>query len=647
MTTTNDEPAEKRKKTESDSGESSPPPNVQPVAQEEEPHPTHSFEWRCHGKTSTTITCNKAGTVEDVLKRSSLFKQLAAKYKDKELVILKDFKAISSHFPCSLIKNERLTLKYVKAVNKPGKAVSQCVSSRKKGPSSELVMFHVLAKGGKNVVKILKNPALKTNIQELTVYAYKGEKVKQALKRDGRFLSTIFGKNCALSEKSTEVNTEMSNLVDDLDGKTYQIILLDKSSPPASQSSSLDDAYMTQSDSQGNGPDESQDSSQQSTTTDSENNNLPEKKSKLHGVRKPENVLREIPYSKKLQIQLISKFNNSMNSMKTQVPKLSRIQNLLRVEYGKNADTCREVKTMKKLMELSDSVCQVRINQRPAGSGFLLFDNFVLTNAHVIKDIYSDTRRKLDKLVTVNFCYESLEQTEGRSVKVEEVVGIEYCPDVSPCDWALLRLGANENLPRGLLPHFGFLPKSGAICIIGHPDSGVKQIDPCLIVPTENRIQVVERHYWDNQEHIQLITKRFFEDVANYVQQHSQVLTYETGFYDGSSGSPVFDKHCNVVAMHSGGFSYEGTSGKNSVIEFGHPLSGIIEHMILQMGERRRFNELKGFLACRFAQRQEILINVKKLVESRNPSVNINDQSLKMMFELFSQVEEPVPMEIN
>ncbi|XP_051793427.1 serine protease FAM111A-like [Acanthochromis polyacanthus] len=656
MTTTNDGPAEIKMKTGSENGESSTPPNLQPVAQEEEAHPTHSFELRLTNKSVAKITCNKAGTVEDVLKRSSQFRQDAKKHKDKELVIIRDGKAISSHFPCSLIENERLILKYVKAINKPKKEVSSRVSFRKEEPSSNLVMFHVLVKGGKNVVNILKNPALKTEIQEVTVYAYKGEKVKHALQRDGHFFSTIFKKNCALFEKSTEVTTEMSNLVDDLGGKTFKIILLDKSSPPDSQPGSLDDAYITHSDSQGCGPDESQGPSQQSIPTDVENNNRPAKKPKLRLATKPEFVLREIPDSKNLCLQLSSKFKVSVKGMKTQIPRLSRIQNLLRVEYGKNFETCKEVKTWKKLMELSDSVCQVRIKGKPEGSGFLLFDKFVLTNAHVIKDNYNVASGQLNERVTVHFSFDDLEQPEGGSVVVEEVVAGEYYRDVSPCDWALLKLSANENLPRPLSAHFGFLPKSGAICIIGHPNGGVKKIDPCLIVPTENRTQVVKRHEVENQGNIQLITSQFFKNTEISVQQKERALMYESCFYHGSSGSPVFDKHCNVVAMHTAGYPYYSTKEQTSVIEYGYPLSDIMEHMIIHMVERRRFDVLKDFLTCGFAQCDNILRNVKKLVDSRNRtmfknvvnnSLNITDTTLKKLFEFFSHTQAPVLMEIN
>ncbi|XP_078121556.1 serine protease FAM111A-like isoform X2 [Sander vitreus] len=639
------------------------------VKQEEEPHATHSFEWCWSKEKPTTFTCNKARTIEDVLKRSHKFRHIAGKNQNKELVIVKDGKLISSHFPCSLIKNETLTVKYVKAVGKPEQPVSGSHRQRKV-PSDELVMFHVLTKGGKNVVNIMRNQVLKTKFQKITVYAYKGDKVRHALKRDGRLLNTVFKKNIALSHESTEKETEMSSLVDGLDGETFQIILLNKSDPPESQPDSLDDAYVMQNKSQRSDSDVNQGPPQQSTTTKSLNDSKSKEKSMLDGNKAPENIF-EILDLKMKQNHLSSQFNDLVKRKKTQQDKLSRIQNLFRVEYGKNVQTCREVKTIKKLMDLSHSVCQVRINGRAEGSGFLLFGKFVITNGHVVRDIYDESTGHLNERVTVHFSYESLDQIElGEAV--EEVAGFEYGFDESGhiYDWALLRLGANQKLPDGLLTvtHFGSRPQMGGICIIGHPNGGVKKMDPCLIILPEYRNQVVERHhrenpegvlpesphYSENQEHIQVVTHRFFEDVKKD-ESNRQVLMYESCFYFGSSGSPVFDKHCNVVAMHSGGYGYHNARGEShSVIEYGYPLSGIIEHIVVQMVERGRFDVLKEYLACNYAQHQNMINNLKKLVESRNltafksavsNSVVTSDKSLKTFFEFFSQREEPVPMD--
>ncbi|XP_035521835.1 protein FAM111A-like [Morone saxatilis] len=517
-------------------------------------------------------------------------------------------------------------------------------------------MFHVLTKGGKNVAQIMRNPAIES-AYSITVYAYKGEKVKHALKRDGRLHNTVFRKNCALYHKRTKVTTEMSTLADDLDGKTFKIILLNESAPPESQPGSQDGAYMMQNQSPSSESDRNQGRPQESATTESVNNNTPNEEPEVNNKKTAEKNC-EIPNSKTMKDYLSSQFESLVKGLKTPQSKFSRIQNLFRVEFGKNDQACAEVKTMKKLMKLCDSVCQVRVNGRPEGSGFLLFDKFVLTNGHVIK-IYDETKGQLNEMVTVHFSFESLDQMEGgqnSGSTVEEVAGFEFCRNESgqESDWALLRLGDDQALPDGLLAHFGFPSKSGGICIIGHPDGGVKKIDPCLIVPTDNRKQAVERHYLENQGPVQLVTRRFFESVAESVEKQRQVLTYESCFYFGSSGSPVFDEHCNVVAMHTGGYAYlNARSQHQSVIEFSHPLCVIIERFIVQLVERGRFDVLKKYLSCRCAQHQNLMSDLKKLVESRNltafknavtNSEVTNDESLMTFFGFISQKEEPVPM---
>uniref|UniRef100_UPI0037E9317B serine protease FAM111A-like n=1 Tax=Semicossyphus pulcher TaxID=241346 RepID=UPI0037E9317B len=630
---------------------------------ENEPHETHSFVWCLSDKRPTSFTCNKAGTIEDSLKRSAEFKKLAQKNINKELVIVRDGRAISSHFPCSVIKDDRLTVKYITASDKLKQSNENCAPAipRRKHPSDQLVLFHVLTNGGENVVRIMRNKQLKKLCDEITVCAYKGEKVKHALKRDGRVLNGIFTKNCALFERGTDIKTEMLNLVDDLDGKTVKIKMINKSPPPETPPESLDDAYEMQSESQRSDSYENQGPPQQSTT-ESVNDITAKEKPKKIGNITPE----EIPDSEKVKCYLSSQVKDLVQRMETPVSQLSTLQNLFHVEYGKNAQTCREVKTMKKLMNLCDSVCQVRINGRPGGSGFLLFDKFVLTNGHVVKNIINESTGQLNEQVTVHFSYESVNQVES-GAEVTEVAGFEYGSDASghKYDWALLSLGAGQELPGHLLKHFGFLPKSGGICIIGHPDGSVKKIDPCLIIPTDNRNEVVGKHYLENpdgvlvehQGHVQLVTQPFFEHVAQSVQCTGQVLTYESCFYFGSSGSPVFDEHCNVVAMHTGGYKYNNTRGEmHSVIEYGFPLSFILEHIIVQLVERGRFDVLKEYLTCINAQHQHIMTNVKKLVESRNNtafknavnnSVHTEDEHLKMFFEIFSLKVEPVLMDTD
>uniref|UniRef100_UPI003AAF3F72 serine protease FAM111A-like n=1 Tax=Centroberyx gerrardi TaxID=166262 RepID=UPI003AAF3F72 len=630
---------------------------------EEEVHPTHSFKWRWGDKKPINITCNKAVTVENSLRTSQNFKEIAQKNNNKELVIIKDRKAITTHFPCCLIeKDELLIIKYIKPANRSKHPVGVAAQPQRKAASDKLVTFHVATRGGKGIVKIImSNTALKKEAEEISVYAYKGETVKQALKRDGRINKIIFKKNCVLSELSEEGETEMANLVDDLGGKSFKIILLDKSSQPDSQPGSLDDADMLLNESQTSGADGNQGPPQQSTASESVNTQTTEESPMPNSSMTPEtSPFHQISNSEKMLNLLCSQFKDSVKQMKTQqkVPKLSDVQNLFRVEYGKNTQTCLEVKTVKRLMDLSKSVCQVRIKGRQAGSGFLLFDKFVLTNGHVVKNIYDQERGQLRENVTVAFSFESLEQTDScETVQVKtEVAAFEHHTDVSGylCDWALLELCPDQALPDGLLKHFGFVPPSGGICIIGHPGGGVKQIDPCFIIPPDHCEQAVEKHYEENKC-IQLVTDSFFKGVAESVKHNRQVLSYDTCFYFGSSGSPVFDEYCNVVAMHTGGYAYKNAKCQTqSVIEYAHPLSRIIEQIILKIV--KRFDVLKEFLSCEYPKHQQVMENLKKIVDGRNLTAfknaadNLevqNDERLKTFFEFFSQREEPVLMDID
>lgn len=590
---------------------------------------------------ATSVTCNKAATVEDALKQSSQFRESAKKIKDKELLMVRQGKAVSSHFPCSLI-HERINVKSVKVRTTKKPRSKGSVLPSKKGRSSELITFNILTKGGKNVSRILRNPAITSHVQEITIYGYKGETVKEALRRDDHILKPILKKNCALFNVRTEVNTEMSNLVDDLDGQTFRITLLNNKCLPDSQAtSSLDDDYMARNECIKPDSDSENQNPQQAAKTKSEN----------------ETMFHQIPNSEKMVSELFKQFTKSVKGKKTGVSKGSRIRNLYSVKYRNSDQAFKEVKTMKKLMDLSRYVCQVRINGRPKGSGFLLFDRFVLTNAHVLEGVYNEKTCLRGFSVTVNFSFESVEQSDGiqesgGEVSVEHLVGIEYSVDPSghKYDWALLELNkANLKLHDGLLPQFGFLPSGDEICVIGHPEGAVKQINSCLMIQPKDRMQVVETHF-------QFISPQFFDDASELVDRIN-AITYRHCFSYGSSGSPVFDKYCRVVAMHSGGYVGKQEKGPEAyLIDYGYPLSSIIEHIIVQLVQMRKFDVLRAYLACKYTHQQDMMVNVKKLVESRNITAfkhalsisgNENDKTLKEIFEFFCLKDQPVPMDTN
>lgn len=557
-----------------------------------------------------------------MLMRTEAFKELLDKNENKELVILKEGRAISAYFPCSLINDndKPLRIKYANR-KKEGESMANCPSIENQ--SGEVIVFHLCTRGEKNIKVILKNQEIKSVCDEITVYAYEGETVKDALQRDGRLCDTVFEKNCGLIQVDTEEICEFSNVVCNIiNNKRFKIVI---------QPGSIGEAATANEGDQG--------PSRLSPITELGYDSTPSKKPKLNESMALMESAHEIPKSEEIVVDLTRKFKDAMKAMKISIKgpnSFSRIQECLRVQYGKNDEACREVRVMKELMKLSDSVCIVAINGSPRGTGFLLFDRFVLTNYHVVKDVLNETGPLQDNVI-VHFKYEEFNSQSLKGVKVEEVVAFRYFTDQSghSYDWALLKLDETADISCScLLEHFGYLPESGGLCIIGHPHGGVKKIDPCFIMPATDYIKTVGKRWAENPEGvmrnpkhygkegpIQLVGPHFFEGVNNDITKKGPIVGYnmfDTCFYFGSSGSPVFDNNCKVVALHSGGYFYHNEKNESqSVIEYGYHLSYIIEDMIIKLVDKKKFDVLSKYLSVDYKKKQNIRDGVKKLAESR------------------------------
>lgn len=227
---------------------------------------------------------------------------------------------------------------------------------------------------------------------------------------------------------------------------------------------------------------------------------------------------------------------------------------------------------------LSKSVCLVRIGGKPRGSGFLLYDNFVLTNAHVIKSAYNFKTDQLTNNITVTFSYE-IQESMCDCVAVEDVVCYGFD---NKRDWALLKVNDSLPLPNGLLPHVKSVSDTECsnIFIIGHPNVEVKQVDVCSVVCPENRRQAVEENWRKNPGS----NDDYINRVVKEIPELNDILAYKSKFRQGSSGSPVFNEEGNLVAMHSRGYLYHDAKGQpQSLMDFGYLLSSIIKDIELQM----------------------------------------------------------------
>ncbi|XP_051570905.1 serine protease FAM111A-like [Myxocyprinus asiaticus] len=155
-------------------------------------------------------------------------------------------------------------------------------------------------------------------------------------------------------------------------------------------------------------------------------------------------------------------------------------------------------------------------------------------------------------------------------------------------DYALLELDISQEhppLPPALIDIIAVPQTSGGICIIGHPEGRVKSVDLCSIIKPENCEAKAQEHIACHSETLDKIeNERFYQALSVYsfdVLQDRKRLCYNTCFYHGSSGSPVFNAQHRLVAMQQGGHAYPLVSGKTqSVIEYGIHMTAILQSML-------------------------------------------------------------------
>jgi hypothetical protein len=204
-----------------------------------------------------------------------------------------------------------------------------------------------------------------------------------------------------------------------------------------------------------------------------------------------------------------------------------------------------------RLGEIESQVCRIDVQGAGTGTGFLVGPGAVLTNYHVIEAVVKNTRQLAD--FTCRFDYKMREDggsvNQGSIFKVKELLAYsEYDPadlvhhgqqpDPEKLDYALLALDGepgNEQIGKEVatsdiasrgwvaLPaaDHNFAPKS-PLFIVQHPDRKPMK----LALDTEAIIGL---------------------------NGNGTRVQYTTNTEPGSSGSPCFDQHWNVVALHHSG----------------------------------------------------------------------------------------------
>ncbi|XP_054296684.2 serine protease FAM111A isoform X1 [Pongo pygmaeus] len=403
---------------------------------------------------------------------------------------------------------------------------------------TECVKFYIHAIGIGKYRRIVKCGKLHKKGCKLCVYAFKGETIKDALCKDGRFLLFLESDDWKLIENNDSI-LESTQPVDELEGKHFQVEVEKRMVPSAAASQNLE----------------------------SEKRNT--------GVLR-EQVVAQYPSLKRESEKIKENLKKKMKAKTGET-----LYNLHRTTFGKVTKNSSSIKVVKLLARLSDSVGYLFWNSATTGCAtcFVFKELFILTCRHVINDIVGDGIEPskwatiIGQCVRVTFGYEELKDKETNYFFVEPWFEIHN----EELDYAVLKLKENgQQVPMELYNGITPVPLSGLIHIIGHPYGEKKQIDACAVIPQGQRAKKcqerVQSKKAENPEYVHMYTQRSFQKIV----QNPDVITYDTEFFFGTSGSPVFDSNGSLVAMHAAGFAYTYQNQIRSIIEFGSTMESIL-----------------------------------------------------------------------
>lgn len=186
----------------------------------------------------------------------------------------------------------------------------------------------------------------------------------------------------------------------------------------------------------------------------------------------------------------------------------------------KGINTLRPISFLERGIEVAKSVARVVLQNGESGSGFLIKDNLLVTNAHVLPSAAVAAKAHIE------FNYQ--ETIDGLDAQVskynllpEQVFKSSPRESEGGDDWTVVRVADDANTIWGQLPLGQAQPKKkDEVIIIQHPGGGPKQI-------------------------------ALSHNIVAYAGPRR--LQYLTDTQKGSSGSPVFNLNWQLVALHHAG----------------------------------------------------------------------------------------------
>ncbi|XP_049502118.1 serine protease FAM111A [Panthera uncia] len=426
------------------------------------------------------------------------------------------------------------------------------VFGRHEKASADCVKFYIHAIG-KRKKRIVKRRQLHKEGCKLCVYAFRGETIKDALCKDGRFLSFLEKEDWRLIRNLDSI-LESTQTVDDLEGKLFEVEV------EKGMSSRAVAAQKSESE-----------------------------KGNTSVLR--EEIVDQYPSLKRESEKIRENFKKEMKSKKSK----TSLFKLLKVKFGKMTRNSTPIRVHNFLSLVGNSVGYLSWDNngnKGCATCYVFKELFIFTCRHVVSDFMgegiepSKWADMIGQCARVTFRYNSFPEKDENCFFLEPWFEISD----ATLDYAVLKLKANgQQVPLGLYSRIARAPPTGLIYIIGHPNGEEKSSDACTVISQGQRKKKYEEYLQAGKgegcnygmQYIHMCTRRTFEEIA-----HSpDVITYDTSFYFGASGSPVLDSEGSLVAMHTAGFTCDNEIGLSShVIEFGSTL----ESILLDIKEKHR-----------------------------------------------------------
>ncbi|XP_075066842.1 uncharacterized protein LOC142153288 isoform X2 [Mixophyes fleayi] len=388
----------------------------------------------------------------------------------------------------------------------------------------------------------------------LAVFGYGDETIEEALKNDKRFKDINVLRLIGTKLDKYERTMTLSNL---MENDTYTIIILDNIE-----------------------------------TVDEHTNEGPHEEATESDPILSTNRASDTPGEFSPKEAMVERFKNNFNMYVKKNKGLKKTWRLIKQDFSINVrKPPLTASTMRKLTKHMDSVAQIKVSNEE-GTCFLLTRDLFLTCHHVVKGLLYTNRPYIARII---FHYEDENQIVNNQ---ENVFSINILSHSEEQDYAIFSAEICSNqegvlqYPEGLLQYLALPPENGAVSIIGHPGGRCKHTDLCSVINFFQRKEVIKETIFHDPSFVHVLR------LYNFLEMEDpSLVTYNTCLYHGASGSPVFDEHGQLVAMHSGGYIVDAPLEKKSVIEYGRSIIDIliygavkIEDLCLRLKEMAKQN---------------------------------------------------------